>query len=932
MAEDELKLRVVLDPNGLQSQLAQLKQEVGLTVQGALSNAAGSVNVMSHAAGMLAGDVQGALGSVLTAPRAPDDVTLLQSATYAAFPGVTAPRSYDVQRWGQMHADRVSNLSGNYAMNLTHGLGKTLADWGAFSVGMDLTMAAMGGAAMTPMGAAAVVGGLGVGMLAGNAGAEFYEKTFQRSIMGVSARGIIGNLGERFGVKPSDDIIRGVQDIQAGGGYSISDASGALSTGLQFGVFGQVRGAEDFKEKFKSLMKGAKEIASTMNTSMDDAVQTIAQMQGAGFGSIENAVHSLRAARITARSTGIPTAEANELMLAGASMSMGTGFSAAFGASSTMANYEAITMGLRAKQGTMGALDMEAVMQLGGRARAAQAMTQSNMAFLEGPLGRATLLASYDPSSGKLDPGRSFGYSPGMAYRQAVDTMRGSDNPMSALLEFAGKRTRLASELAPEEVALSQVQTWTTLARMVNPKGPVTNDMLVGAASLMGVNPEIARTQISQATNLDLYTDRQQRQREELSRAAQQEHAKSSSIFARIGDPIAETGGRAIQAASPYVPEIVKDIAAGGAYGAGEVISGVGEKISDTGSALSAGWSRAKRWLSEGWNQNTRVSGAAFRERQQILDRTTGESLGELLDINRSVLRAEDSEKARVAAVTAVREFVIGGAKSTLGMSNVSDADLQFFEKNMADFETYARLGPGSREGMLARRRLERSSEGYEGGSPQARLGLIKNMSKFRSQFSEQVGAMHRHLNIEAAAVQAREVLEVLGGAEGDTAASKAYRAYEATAERTGISSSIFAGARRALMAAVDDPTAKQGRYGRVLEDVGRLREAISSNGGAISLQDIEKLKLSTLSSKELDVASKRDGDPRLSYAEVISQAMAEIGATAGKTRRGAAMGGATAYTGANRELYTMIEKTGRALDGVTELLESLKGNKALFP
>ena len=938
MAEDELKLRVVLDPQGLQSQLAQLKQEVGLTVQGALANAGGSISVATQAAGMMAGDVHGALDSVLHAPRAPDDVSVTNSAMYATFPGVSAPHSYDVKRFGQMHAERVSTLSGNYAMNLTHGIGKTMADWGAFEVGMAgvAAVGAIAGAPVMGLGSLGAIGmgaaGMAGGMAAGYAGGEAYDKMFSRSIVGSASRGIVQNLGERFGAKPSEDIIAGVQSIHAGGGYGVSETTSTLSAGLQFGVFGQVRGVEDFKEKFSSLMKGAKEIAQTMNVGMEEAVQSIAQMQGAGFGSIDSAVQSLQASRLMARSTGIPGAEANELMLAGASMTMGTGFSASFGASSTLANYEAVTMGLRAKQGSEGYLGMESVMQLGGRNRAAQAMTQANMKYLEGPMGRATLLGAYDPETGLLDPGRSYNVQPGMAYRNAVDTLRGSDNPMAKLLEFVARRDSLKSKVSPEEAALGQVGMGAALARMTDPKGPITKEMVVGAMIQMGSNPETAETQYSQVTNAPMYVKRLQDQRMELSRTAQAQNSAENSLLHNIGqgaiDTVSGIGGAVADAAAPYTPDII----AGVVHGAGEVSSGLVGKIKDTAGAAGGYLGRAARGARELWSGKVQAVPAVLR-RQHILDRITGKELGNVLELNRGILRAEEGDKAREDATVAIRAFVYDNADTSMFISKADEGDVTFFAANMADFETYARLGPGSKEGQGARQRLEKASKGYGSGSVEARAYLIENMGKFKntSAFTDQMDAVHRHLSIESASVQARDVLEVLGGAAGDTEASKAFRAYEATFESKGMKGSLFAGVRRAVMAAVDDPAARGGRFGRVLEDVGKLRDVIQkSKGGAVAIEDLEKMKLSTISTEELKAAAGKDA--KLDYTEVIAQAMVEIGVTSGKGKRGAAVGGAVAYTGANQKLFEMIDKTGRALDGVTELLESLKANPSLFP
>ena len=483
--EETVKFKVELDPQGFRSQLLQLKQEIGLTLNAATHSFGQSVSDAGVGFNSMSRDMSALAGAVFNQRTPSQDLSQSSSMISGLVPGLTAPRSYDVEEWGKLNRNNLFNSVADFS----HG-----AALAALPVGMGELGGAFGSGVGSSLGGlpGALVGGL-AGYMGGTAlGETVMEPAYTRYAAGKALR----SAGARYGVSATDEVLAGVTQIAEANQMSGTEALGVLQAGLQTGAMGQMGGADDFKQKFRQLMQGAREISRDMHIELTESVQHIASMQSAGFGTIQGAVGAMRMARTTSALTGIHTEEAVALAQAGAGMAVGNlGMSAQYGASSTLANFESVTLGLRNKS-----LDLEAVNQLGGRARAAQAMTMSGIGYLESSLGRATLMAAYDTDTGQLDSSK-YVAEPGMAFRSAMDNVMSGANPMKTLLEFAGNRSRVASQASPEEVALSQTMTWATLARNIDPKGPVTQDMLVGAATVMGTNPDVARSIV--ATTLD---------------------------------------------------------------------------------------------------------------------------------------------------------------------------------------------------------------------------------------------------------------------------------------------------------------------------------------------------------------------------------------------------------------------------------------------
>lgn len=553
--EDTLNIKVRLDSQAVHSDLIRIKQETAAAIGSAFGSVGETISAGMLGATSLGRDVSGMLGGVLTSVRASADPRAqggLYSAWSGTFPSTTTPRSYDVEEWGKLHRNAVIGNAADLATRVSLAAPGAMADW---MVGWPIgaaagsaTGAAVGGTIGGMFGPAGAVIGSGVGYLGGMlAGGEYGGRLARAPVDyimgGAQQRYAVGATlkaqGSRIGLNKSDfvGVQTGIEALAESERFGSGEITDLVRTGFETGVFGQVSSASEFNSRFKSVLRGATEIARTLKMDMDDAVRTIAQAQELGFGSIGGAVSAIRSAKALSKATGITSAEGLALMEAGARATVGTGFTAEYGSQAAMANYQAVTMGLRDKS-----LGQETVSALGGRVGAAMTLAQHQMAYLESPMGRATLLAQYDVNTGQLDPSKTS-FEPGIAFNRAVQTIHGADNPIQAMLEFAGRRDELKSQMSPEELALSQVMTWQTMARHINPRGPVTNDMIIGAASMMGVNPTAARAMLNTATDVDAIARRQQQLRDVLAEGGSRGMAPQPTLWGRFKTYAAEVTG-----------------------------------------------------------------------------------------------------------------------------------------------------------------------------------------------------------------------------------------------------------------------------------------------------------------------------------------------------------------------------------------------------
>ena len=937
--EETVKFKVELDPQGFRSQLMQLKQEVGLTLNAATYSLGQTAGAGAAGFNSLQRDIGALAGAVLTQPTAGHDLSKSSSILSGLVPGLTAPRSYDVEEWGKLNRD---NLFKSLADTATRaGLALPALGLGELGSGVGSGMGTVLGGIP-----GALVGGV-VGYMAGAAAGE---TLMEPAATRYSARRAISSVGGRFGISASDEVMQGVTQIGQANQMSGTETLSVLRSGLQTGAFGQVAGAEDFKQKFGQLMRGAKEISQDMHVELSEAVQHISSLQSSGFGTIQGAMGAMRMARVTSSLTGVHTAEAVALAQAGASMTVGNlGMSAQYGAQSTLANFEGVTLGLRNKT-----VDMEAVNQLGGRARAAQAMTMSGLGFLEGPLGRATLLAAYDTDTGQLDPSK-YVAEPGMAFRSAMENVFSGGNPMRALLEFAGNRSRVASQASPEEVALSQVMTWETLARHVDPKGPITQEMLVGAAHQMGTNPDVARSIIGTTLDPSILEKRREEIRKQQALAAQRAAPQVGGwgVFGGAGNYV-----DAARNALGRLPDIPFGIGTSGHTSTlSTEVSVMGDVISGTVGTARGMWAGAEQKL--GLGRPAPVSMFTPEAMQRFQKNSLAENLarhGRIVTKTQYDAAAADANDTVTALFEATAKAENSSVASIFGITKegrsafaASPDTRALFTKNIPAILAM-RDAPTSPESNDTRNRLLTEASGFP-DAQQALFaatlertvtgeGAVQNMTGqyiamgFGGDVAKSVGALTGVGTERIGALRDFAAMEMSG--EAATAGLR-FIASRAPGTRDIVQGQAGQPALRGLMNTLnrafftpEGQAIALGPLSAMREDARSLQEKMGS-GWSISLDQIRRDKWDLKTANFSDLAAMAKGDAAEGSAEagILTQAEFQKAVAMRASRAGVKAGLAGpahtpggALSGMDQaELYTRL---GRSLDAVKTLAERI--------
>lgn len=177
-----------------------------------------------------------------------------------------------------------------------------------------------------------------------------------------------------------------------------SDLKNIMQGAGRMGLFsGAGQDIESFKRRFKEITDGVKQVASVLNTTLEEGLGVIRDMQQAGVdpSGVRGMVMRADATGMVAGLTG---REMVNFGMQGAAMYRGTGIDMNIGMQSNMMNLASIRSARDA-----GAISEEAIRQAGGEQAFAQRMTAGSLAFTQTAQGRGMMAAMYDPSTGGIN-------------------------------------------------------------------------------------------------------------------------------------------------------------------------------------------------------------------------------------------------------------------------------------------------------------------------------------------------------------------------------------------------------------------------------------------------------------------------------------------------------------------------------------------------
>jgi len=182
-------------------------------------------------------------------------------------------------------------------------------------------------------------------------------------------------------------MLRGMSDEL---GVGVDDVSAIAKEMNSMKLFQTTKSVDEFKTRFRDMLDVVKDVAKTLQTSLDDAVGVMGELRQQGFysaGDIQG-----QAARMQARSasTGISTSTYNALGRAGSQYARSRGMRGRFGSEAFQQSTEAVSYAVR-----HGMMDENEVMEMGGVESVGARLAAKQMDFLRTSRGRVMIANAY---------------------------------------------------------------------------------------------------------------------------------------------------------------------------------------------------------------------------------------------------------------------------------------------------------------------------------------------------------------------------------------------------------------------------------------------------------------------------------------------------------------------------------------------------------
>ena len=284
-------------------------------------------------------------------------------------------------------------------------------------IGAGASALGMGGMGMSALG---LLGGP-VGMLASGGiavagfGANQMRKGLQQrqqvnqvlqnrfgGAMGVGS----GRGGRGFSTSEMDEVSSMLREMGTEDMFSsMEELTRVMDRTAQMGVYKGINSARQFKQRFQQTIDSLKEIAQTMNTTLEGATEFMQQSRGMGFFSGKDISRNLMQTRLGAAATGMSVPQMQQIGMMGTQMGMSMGWRGRTGAQA--AQNIATNIGTAVQGGSLSEEQLfEATGGLTG-AEGVQALTsrmmQVNNRFLSRGAGRVLTAAMWDPESGGIN-------------------------------------------------------------------------------------------------------------------------------------------------------------------------------------------------------------------------------------------------------------------------------------------------------------------------------------------------------------------------------------------------------------------------------------------------------------------------------------------------------------------------------------------------
>jgi len=128
---------------------------------------------------------------------------------------------------------------------------------------------------------------------------------------------------------------------------NMGELNRVMGAGIQMGLFRAVQDVKEFKAKFTQTVDALKEVAKTMNTTLEGAMPFFQGARQMGFWSPQDIMRNAQQTRATAVASGMSVAQVQQLSMQGAAMAQQVGALGAAGAEGMMRTAQLVGGGIR---------------------------------------------------------------------------------------------------------------------------------------------------------------------------------------------------------------------------------------------------------------------------------------------------------------------------------------------------------------------------------------------------------------------------------------------------------------------------------------------------------------------------------------------------------------------------------------------------------
>jgi len=377
-------------------------------------------------------------------------------------------------------------------------LGAMKTAWGGFTgaktaagvgrASLSLGRAAMGVAGAGAVGLAAAAAPIAAGLAITEGMIQTGEQVFHGAHQGMVGKGLMASIGGQFGGNQHHGA--NVGKLLADQGRDIGKGVGQMADMVRemdsMKLFQTTRDVKEFKERFTKIMDTVKEVASTMQTSVDDALKMVGELRTQGFYTTSD----IKAAslRQTAREimSGLSTGDMVNAGRFGTQYARQLGMKGRHGSDFAQQQTAGVAYAMR-----QGYLSEEDVMEAGGVGQVGAGMAARQMRFLSSSRGRV-MIANMLGEGNEMDMGRVNSFLSGDKSLESMVT--GASNRGLGTLHRAG--TAEARENAMQYAGMGMVSIAAAQSQQLH--GGYNKQGIIRHLGTMGMGVNEANMMLSQ--------------------------------------------------------------------------------------------------------------------------------------------------------------------------------------------------------------------------------------------------------------------------------------------------------------------------------------------------------------------------------------------------------------------------------------------------